>query len=90
VKRRILRLFARFERPAAWMLMVGGAVVFVGVLADLVRLGNAKLGTLLIAADLVVSGFSAVQEAEDEESEGDQPGGGLQEGSAPDTTRRRR
>lgn len=66
IRRKALSVFARLERPAAWALMVGGLVVFVGVLADLIRLGNAKLGTLLIAADLVVSGFSAVQEAEDD------------------------
>lgn len=67
MKRRILATFARIERPAAWGLMVGGVVVFVGVVADLIRLGNAKVATLLVAADLVVSGFAAVQEVEDDE-----------------------
>lgn len=67
MKRKVLAFFARIERPAAWALMVGGVVVFVGIVADLIRLGNAKIGTLLIAADLVVSGFSAVQEAEEDE-----------------------
>lgn len=62
----MLRWFAAAERPAAWALMLGGVVVFFGVLADLFVVGNAKLGTLLVAADLVVSGFAAVQEAEPE------------------------
>ena len=69
LKRSILRGFARAQRPAAWVLLVGGVVVLVGVVLDLIALGNAKLGTVLIAADLVVSGFAAVQEAEDDEAE---------------------
>lgn len=67
VKRRVLAAFGAFERPAAWVLLVGGFVVFVGVLFDLIATGNAKWATLLIAADLVVSGFGAVQEAHDDD-----------------------
>lgn len=66
-RRRVLRAFAIIERPAAWCLLAGGMVTFFGVVLDLIRLGNAKLGTLLIAADLIVGGFAAVQEAEDTE-----------------------
>lgn len=61
-------MFARAERPAAWVLLIGGAVTFLAVLLNVLRTGNAKWATLLIAADLIVSGFSAVQEAEDGES----------------------
>lgn len=46
--------------------MLGGAVTFVAVLFDLIQTGDAKWATLLIAADLVVSGFGAVQEAEND------------------------
>lgn len=67
--RRILRAFAVAQRPAAWALMIGGALTFVAVAVDLVKTGDAKWATLLIAADLVVSGFSAVQEAENEEDD---------------------
>lgn len=58
------RIVRRIERPAAWCLLAGAGVTFVGVLADLIAVGNAKWATLLIAADLLVSGASAVQDAE--------------------------
>lgn len=64
VRRRVLAVFAAIERPAAWGLMVAGAVTFVGVLVGLIAAGDFKWATLLIAADLTVSGFSAVQESE--------------------------
>jgi len=67
VRRRVLRLFGRLERPAAWLLLVGGMITFIAVALDLIRTGNAKWATLLIAADLIVSGFSAVQEAESDD-----------------------
>ena len=65
-KRRILRLFAVLERPAAWGLLIGGVCTFISVVFGLIALGEAKLATLLVAADLIVGGFSAVQETEDE------------------------
>lgn len=65
--RRVLRAFGWAERPAAWLLLVGGAVTFVGVVANLIATGDAKTATLLVAADLVVSGFGAVQQAEEED-----------------------
>jgi hypothetical protein len=67
IKRQILAVFGRIERPAAWGLLIGGFVTFIGVLFDLIATGNAKWATLLIAADLVVSGFGAVQEAHDDD-----------------------
>lgn len=66
VTRRLLRWFGAAQRPAAWLLMAGGAVTFVAVALDLIATGEAKWATLLIAADLTVSGFSAVQESENE------------------------
>lgn len=67
VQRKALRVFAFIERPSAWVLMIGGGVTFVAVVLDIIKTGNAKWATLLIAADLVVSGFSAVQQAEEDE-----------------------
>lgn len=69
MRRRILRAFEKAQRPAAWSLMIGGAVTFVAVAVDLLKTGDAKWATLLIAADLVVSGFAATQEAENEADE---------------------
>lgn len=61
----MLRVFAVIERPAAWGLLIGGLVTFISVLFGLIVVGDAKLATLLVAADLIVGGFSAVQETED-------------------------
>lgn len=66
-RRWVLRLFEIVDRPAAWALMLSGLVTFVGVLVGWVTVGDFKWPTLLIAADLVVSGFGTVQEAEDDE-----------------------
>ena len=60
----MLRLFAVIERPAAWGLLIGGVVTFFSVVFGLIVVGDAKLATLLVAADLIVGGFSAVQETE--------------------------
>lgn len=40
-------------------------MVFVAVAVDLIATGVAKWATLLVSADLVVSGFGVVQDAED-------------------------
>lgn len=63
----MLRAFARAQRPAAWILLLGGAATFVAVLVGLIVVGEARLATLLVAAGLVVDGFSAVQQAEEDE-----------------------
>ena len=67
LRQHILRLFAVIERPAAWCLLVGGVVTFISVITGLIVVGEAKLATLLVAADLIVGGFGAVQETEDGE-----------------------
>jgi hypothetical protein len=64
-RRTVLRWFRFLERPAAWGLLIGGLVTFISVVTGLIVVGEAKLATLLVAADLIVSGFSAVQESED-------------------------
>ena len=77
LKRRVLRIFAIIERPAAWGLLVGGVVTFFSVITGLIVVGEAKLATLLVAADLIVGGFAAVQETEDgepDEAAGNQAG----------------
>lgn len=63
---RLLHWFGRAERPAAWVLLIGGFVTFIGVITGLIVTGDAKWATLLVAADLVVSGFSAVQQSDDD------------------------
>jgi hypothetical protein len=69
-RRRVLRIFAVIERPAAWGLLIGGVVTFFSVVTGLIVVGEAKLATLLVAADLIVSGFSTVQESEDDDESG--------------------
>jgi hypothetical protein len=71
-KRHVLRFFAIIDRPAAWGLLIGAVITFVGVFVGWIAVGDFKWGTLLIAADLVVSGFSAVQEAENDEDDPDE------------------
>ena len=66
-RRAVLRAFAAAQRPASWFLLLGGLITFVGVLVGWITVGDFKWGTLLIAAGLVVDGFSAVQESEDDE-----------------------
>jgi hypothetical protein len=44
--------------------MLSGAVAFFFVLFNIVATGQAKIGTLLVAADCTISGFSAVQNSE--------------------------
>jgi hypothetical protein len=65
--RQIIRAFAIIERPCAWILLVGGVITFISVLFNLIATGDVKTVTLLVAAGLIVDGFSAVQEAEDDE-----------------------
>lgn len=66
---RVLGWFRYLERPAAWGLLIAGLITFLSVGFGLIVVGEAKLATLLVAADLIVSGFSAVQESEDDDSE---------------------
>lgn len=65
-ERRVLRWLARVERPAAWGLVIGAFLTFCGTVAGLIAHGEVKWATLLISADLCVSGWSALQDAADE------------------------
>ena len=66
----IARRVQRWELPAALVLIAGALVTFVGVLVHLIDVGEFRVATLLIAADLGVSGCSALQEST---SEAEQP-----------------
>lgn len=73
----LLAFFAYIERPAAWLLLLGAIITFVGVFVGWIAVGDFKWPTLLIAADLTVSGFTAVQESQDDdEADGGQTTGG--------------
>lgn len=67
----ILNVFGVIERQVAWGMLFAGVVVFFSVLFNLIATGNAKWATLLIAADLIVSGFSSVQEAHEDDPRAD-------------------
>lgn len=69
IERTVLHLFARFERPAAWVLCAGAAITFIGVIVGFIAVGDAKPATLLVAADLVVSGYQALRDSYDDEPE---------------------
>lgn len=65
IRRGVLRVLDRIEPWAAWGLLAGALCVFVGVVFDWLHTGNAKPATLLIAADLLVSGYGEVQDSAD-------------------------
>lgn len=66
LRRQVLRVFGVVEPWCAWGLLIGGLITFVGVAIGLIVVGDARPATLLVAADLVVSGFTAVQGTDDE------------------------
>ncbi len=63
---RLLPIFGAIQRPAAWCLLIGGMVTFFAVVTNLIATGSAKWATLLVSADLIVSGLGNVQTAENE------------------------
>lgn len=63
MRRRVIRLAARYEGRIAWALLLTSLAIFVGVVTDLIATGAAKWATLLVAADLFVTSASALQEA---------------------------
>lgn len=68
MKRRVLALLDRVAPAAAWGLLVGATVTFVGVLVGLVVVGEFRLGTLLISASLMLEGWSNLR---DEQRDGE-------------------
>ena len=69
MRRRVLALLDRIQPWAAWTLLVGAAVVLVGVVLNVITTRDAKWATILVAADLLVSGYGEVQKSADEEEE---------------------
>ena len=71
ITRRVARWIAKkvqkWELLASLVLLAGAVCTFVGVLVHLIDVGQFRLATLLIAADLMVSGVSALQEATEED-----------------------
>lgn len=68
MRRRVLAALDRVAPGAAWALVAGGAATFVAVLANVIATGDAKWATLLVSADLTVSGYGQLR---DEQREGD-------------------
>ena len=64
-----LRGFARFERPVAWVMFAGAVVTFIGVFTGLIATGQFRLLTMVAAADLGYTGYSALRDAYDSEEE---------------------
>lgn len=62
MKRRILALLDRVAPVAAWCLVVGALVTFLGVLVGLIAVGEFRLMTLLLSADLVIGGYSQLRD----------------------------
>lgn len=65
-QRRVLRFFGVIEPYAAWAMLIASIFVFFGVLVGLITVGEFRWPTLLLSGDLMVSGFSAVQQSEDD------------------------
>lgn len=63
-----LRVLDRAAPVAAWGLVLGALVTFVGVLVGFIAMGEFRLPTLLLSADLVVGGYSQLR---DEQREGE-------------------
>ena len=69
---------------------MAGLVTFISVVTGLIVVGEARLATLLVAADLIVSGFSATQQAEEEEDEVAPQAKGAETPQSPQWPRERR
>lgn len=64
-----LRGAGRAERPAAWVLLIGALLTLLGTIAGLIAHGEVRWATLLVAADLLVSGWADLKDAYDDELE---------------------
>lgn len=67
-RQRVLAALDRVAPAAAWGLLIGATVTFVGVVSGLIVVGEFRLGTLLIAASLMLEGWSNLR---DEQQDGD-------------------
>lgn len=64
--RRLYRVLNHVAPWAAWALTIAGLVTFVGVIIGFIVVGDAKPATLLVSADLFVSGITAIQVDDDD------------------------
>lgn len=70
--RRLLPLFGAAQRPVAWALLALSPVVLIGVLANIVETGDAKIVTVVASLDLLSSALGTVMAAENEAQDGGQ------------------
>lgn len=62
----ILNVFAKIQRPLAWIMLVGGIITFVGIITNVIATGDTKPAALLAATILMYDGISAAAEVENE------------------------
>jgi len=67
LRARLLAYLGPSRIPIAWFMLGAGCVTFVGVVIGLFTVGDAKLATLIVAADLFASGLDTVLSAEADE-----------------------
>lgn len=65
LRRRVLAMLDRVAGPAAWCLVIGALVTFLGVLTGLIATGEFRLGYLLISAGLVIDGYSTLRDEQE-------------------------
>ncbi len=65
LRRRVLAALDRVAGPAAWCLVIGAAVTFVGVLTGLIVMAEFRLPTLLLSADLAISGYAQLRDEQE-------------------------
>lgn len=68
-RRAFLHGAGRAERPAAWVLLFGALATLLGTIAGVIAHGEVRWATLLVAADLLVSGWADLKDAYDDELE---------------------
>lgn len=66
IRRRLLRWFAYIEEPFAWIVMFAGLAAIIAVVIGLVARGEAQFGALLGAVIVFITGFTAVQNTDDD------------------------
>lgn len=65
LRRRVLAALDRVAGPAAWALVIGAVVTFLGVLTGIIATGEFKLGTLLISASLAIEGYGQLRDEQE-------------------------
>lgn len=60
----ILGGFGKVRRPFAWVCLVLGVVLLVGIFTDVIQTGSAKIATVLGALLVFLDGYDKVAEVE--------------------------